>query len=250
MLKKILATMLLITALPATAAGDEVQRFYGYAYDQKSGKFLYTEVHEQRSNGDRWLGGTMKYFDPQGKQIGKKTLDFSKDSYIPLYHLVLSRDGFEEGISAITSDKVEIFKRSSSDKPVERKQVDRVSAMAADSGFHAYIRANFADLMAGKTVAFKLVAAGNLDAFKFRIKRIEDGSFENATAVRFRVEPDSMLRFVIDPLELSYEAKTRKLLEYRGIANIHDGKGNPYVARIAYYSKPPADGPKTLPPLQ
>ena len=60
MLKKILATMLLITALPATAAGDEVQRFYGYAYDQKSGKFLYTEVHEQRSNGDRWLGGTMK----------------------------------------------------------------------------------------------------------------------------------------------------------------------------------------------
>ncbi len=250
MLKRLLALLLLALALPASAADEQVLRFYGYAYDLKSGKYLYTEVHEQHAQGDRWLGGTMTYFDPQGKKIGDKTLDFSKDNNIPLYHLTLSGSGYEEGIGAIGSDKVEMFKRHETGADIERSSVTRETAMAADSGFHAYITTHFSELMAGKTIAFKLVVPGNLDAFKFHIKRIEDTTFEGQAAIRLRVEPDSLLRFVVDPLELTYEPKAKKLLEYRGIANVHDAKGKAYVARIAYYSKPPADAPKNLPPLQ
>lgn len=250
MFKRLLTLLLLATALPATAAGEDVLRFYGYAYDLKTGKYLYTEVHEQHAQGDRWLGGTMTYFDPQGKKIGYKTLDFSRDSGIPLYHLTLNGSGYEEGISAISSDKVELFKRRAAGEKLETAGVDRSAAMAADSGFHAYIVNHFAELMAGQTINFKLAVPGNLDAFKFRVKRIEDTTFEGVPAVRLRVEPDSILRYVLDPLELTYEPKARKLLEYRGIANIHDEKGKAYVARISYYSKAPADAPKNLPPLQ
>lgn len=250
MLKRLLTLLLLATALPATAASEDVLRFYGYAYDLKSGKYLYTEVHEQHAQGDHWLGGTMTYFDPQGKKIGYKTLDFSKDTSIPLYHLTLNGSGYEEGISAITSDKVEVFKRHATGEKLETASADRIAAMAADSGFHAYITSHFAELIAGQTINFKLVVPGNLDAFKFRVKRIEDTSFEGAPAVRLRVEPDSILRYVLDPLELTYEPKAKKLLEYRGIANVHDAKGKAYVARISYFSKPPADAPKNLPPLQ
>ncbi len=250
MFKRLLTLLLLATALPAAAANEEILRFYGYAYDLKTGKYLYTEVHEQHAQGDRWLGGSMTYFDPQGKKIGYKTLDFSRDSSIPLYHLTLNDSGYEEGVSAISNDKVELFKRQAADKKLETASVDRSAAMAADSGFHAYITNHFAELMAGQTINFKLAVPGNLDAFKFRVKRIEDGSFEGMPAIRLRVEPDSILRYVLDPLELTYEPKTKKLLEYRGIANVHDAKGKAYVARIAYYSKPPADAPKNLPPLQ
>ena len=192
----------------------------------------------------------MTYFDPQGKKIGYKTLDFSKDSSIPLYHLILDGSGYEEGINAISSDQIEVFKRHATGEKLETASTDRSAAMAADSGFHAYITNHFAELMAGQTINFKLVVPGNLDAFKFRIKRIEDTSFEGAPAIRLRVEPDSILRFVLDPLVLTYEPKAKKLLEYRGIANVHDAKGKAYVARIAYYNKPPADAPKSLPPLQ
>lgn len=250
MLKRLLMLLLLAATLPAAAADEKVLRFYGYAYELKSGKYLYTEVHEQHVQGDRWVGGTMKYFDPQGKQIGYKTLDFSKDSNIPLYHLTLSGSGYEEGISAISADKVEIFKRRASGEEIERSSAEKTAAMAADSGFHAYITTHFAELMAGQTINLKLVVPGNLDAFKFRIKRIEDTTFEGAPAIRLRVEADSILRFVVDPLELTYEPKARKLLEYRGIANVHDASGKAYVARIAYFSQPPADAPKNLPPLQ
>jgi len=250
MLKPLLTALLLSTAFSAAAADEQVLRFYGYAYDLKSGKYLYTEVHEQHVQGDHWVSGTMNYFDPQGKQIGHKTLDFSKDSSIPLYHLTLSGSGYEEGISAISADKIQMFKRHAAGEAMETASADRAAAMAADSGFHAYITNHFAELMAGQTIAFKLVVAGNLDAFKFRIKRIDDTTFEGAPAIRLRVEPDSLLRFVVDPLELSYEPKAKKLLEYRGIANVHDANGKAYTARIDYYSKPPADAPKNLPPLQ
>lgn len=250
MLKRLLTLLLLAVALPASAASEEVLRFYGYAYDLKSGKYLYTEVHEQHAQGDRWLGGTMTYFDPQGKKIGYKTLDFSKDIGIPIYHLTLNGSGYEEGISAISADKVELFKRHATGEKLETASVDRTAAMASDSGFHAYITSHFAELMSGQTINFKLAVPGNLDAFKFRVKRIEDTTFEGAPAVRLRVEPDSILRYVLDPLELTYEPKAKKLLEYRGIANIHDAKGKAYVARISYFSKPPADAPKNLPPLQ
>lgn len=250
MFKRLLTLLLLAASLPAAAANEETLRFYGYAYDLKTGKYLYTEVHEQHAIGEHWLGGTMTYFDPQGKKIGYKTLDFSKDNSIPLYHLTLNGSGYEEGISAISSDKIELFKRHATGEKLETASVDRAAAMAADSGFHAYITSHFAELMSGQTVNFKLAVPGNLDAFKFRVKRIEDTTFEGAPAIRLRVEPDSFLRYVLDPLELTYEPKAKKLLEYRGIANIHDDKGKAYVARISYFSKPPADAPKNLPPLQ
>jgi hypothetical protein len=248
MLKRLLMLLLLAAAAPANA-DDQTLRFYGYAYDLKTGKYLYTEVHEQHARGDQWLGGTMTYFDPDGKQIGRKTLDFSKDTHIPLYRLVLSGSGYEEGISAI-GNKVEMFKRHAKGEEEERASLGKTAEMAADSGFHTYIREHFAEIMAGKTVSFSLIVAGNLDSYKFRIKRAGDTQFEGQPAVNLRVEPDSLLRFLVDPLELIYEPKQRKLVEYRGISNIHDASGKPYTARVDYYSKPPADAPKSLPPLQ
>lgn len=248
MLKKLLPLLLWVIALPAVA-DEQVLRFYGYAYDLNSGKYLYTEVHEQHVQGDHWLGGSMNYFDPQGKPIGRKTLDFSQSDCIPLYRLTLNGSGYEEGISAVGA-QVEMFKRSATGEKLEHASVDKTAAMAADSGFHAYIRAHFAELMAGQTIAFKLVVPGNLDAFKFRIQRIGDTSFEGTPAIRLRVEPDSLLRFMVDPLQLTYEPKSRKLLEYRGISNIHDASGKAYTARIIYASTPPADAPRSLPPLQ
>jgi hypothetical protein len=248
MIKRLLTLSLLAAALPALA-DEQVLRFYGYAYDLKSGKYLYTEVHEQHVQGDRWIGGTMTYFDPQGHQIGRKTLDFSKDSCIPTYHLTLNGSGYEEGISSV-GDKIDMFKRHAAGEAEEHASLDKTTAMAADSGFHIYIRSHFAELMAGQTVAFKLIVPGNLDAFKFRIRRIGDTQFEGLSAIRLLVEPDSLLRFLVDPLELTYEPKERKLLEYRGISNVHDASGKAYTARIAFYSKPPADAPRSLPLLQ
>ena len=68
--------------------------------------------------------------------------------------------------------------------------------------------------------------------------------------MELRVEPDSLLRLLVDPLRLSYDVGNHHLLEYVGVSNIHDpATGSAYNVRIIYPSQAPPDAPKTLPPL-
>jgi hypothetical protein len=231
-------------ALAAEPAAG-VLKLRGYAYDQATGKFLYTELHEQRLQGDRWLGGTIDFYAPDGRRIGHKTLDFSADPHVPVYHLELtSKGGYMESIIAVTADSIEMAKQAHGESKVETETLKRRGPMAADSGFHTFLRDHFEELMAGQTVAFSFAVAGNLDSYKFRAKKTGDTTFEGRPAVTLRVEPDSLLRFMVDPLELIYEPKARKLVEYRGVSNVHDeGSGKPYNVRIVYPSARPADAP-------
>jgi hypothetical protein len=246
-MRGILATALLLAA--ATAAADDAPvRFRGYAYDLASGKFLYTELHEQKLAGDRWLGGTIDYYAPDGTPVAHKDLDFSQDPYIPVYRLEIRTGGatvYMEGITAVSAERVEMTKQGYGEKRPETESVKRRQAMAADSGFHSFIRDHFAELLAGKTVAFVFGVAGNLDGYKFRAKKIGETTFEGKPAVKLRVEPDSLLRMLVDPLELSYDPAERRLLEYRGVSNIHDPatRAAYKAVRIIYPSAPPADAP-------
>ena len=239
-----LAVALALTAT-ATAAGEETLKFRGYAYDLASNRFLYTELHQQRIVDQRWLGGTIVYVAPDGSEIGRKALDFSQDPFVPLYRLDLKpRGGYAEGISSLSAGRIEMTRRGYGARDVERASVKRPQHVAADSGLHAYIREHFSELLAGQTVRFVFAVAGNLDAYKFRVRRLSDTTFEGQPAVRFRVEPDSLLRWLFAPLELTYETGQRRLLEYRGLSNLHDpATGKAYNARIVYPSSPPAGAP-------
>lgn len=230
-------------------AEDRLLRFHGHAYDLESGRYLYTEVHEQKVVADKWLSGRIRYFDPANKLIGDKQMDFSADPYIPIYELKLIEEGYTEAITAV-GEKITMRKSREGKKP-ESKTIDRRKTMAADSGFHNLLRDNFQSLLGGKSFSFVFAVAGNLDSYKFKAKRIEDANIDGVKVVRFQVDPDSLLRFVAPSLTLAYEPNQRRLLEYRGISNVHDPKtGDAYSVRIIYPDKPPTDAPKSLPPLE
>lgn len=247
-MSRFLVAALLILATSAAQAVT-VKRFYGYAYDRKSNDYLYTEVHEQRIDSDkRWLGGTIKYYAPDGRLIATKTLDFSKDPYIPLFRLEIPKQGYAEAITAITANSF-TMERTSHGK-TETQTVDRTPGMAADSGFHSDIVDHFDQLRAGKTLHFKLGVAGELDTFSFRCRKVADVTIDGKPAIKFVVELDSLLRLLTGPLQVIYDIDTRHLLDYRGISNIHDpDSGDPYDVHIIYPDQPPADAPKNLPPL-
>lgn len=247
-MKKLLV-LALWAMLSVAEAQDGTFRFYGYAYDLKSNKYLYTETHQQKSVNGKWVGGSITYTLPDGSPLAAKTLDFSQDAFVPVYRLDVSKSGYME---AITDSKGPIVmqRRDATGKKLETESVKKAGLMAADSGFHSFLVEHFDSLMAGKPVNFRFVVTGNLDTFKFRATRTQDTVFEGKPAVRFLVEVDSLLSLLAAPLEVTYDPKSKKLLEYRGLSNIHDpATGEAYKAvRIAYYSTPPADAPK-LPPL-
>ncbi len=238
---------LALALLPAAPVlGQEgTLTFRGYAYDLESGTFLYTEVHKQKLSGDRWVGGTIDYYAPDGSQIGHKTLDFSQAPYVPSNRLTLTTGGgYREGITALTADRIEMEKKGYNTDKVRTASVKRSNPVVADSGFHSFLRDRFAELVAGKTVAFTFAVSGELDHFKFRARRIADGTFEGKPAVRLKVEPNTLLRLLADPLEILYEPTHRKMLEYRGVSNLHDPKTfEAYNVRIVYPSAPPPDAP-------
>lgn len=250
-MKTLLASALLALAMPLSALAGEQQtmRFYGYAFDLHTNKYLYTEVHEQLVEGDRWLGGTIWYYAADGTLIGRKTMDFTKDPYVPVYQLEQASLGYIEGITD-NGDPIQLFRRQHADEPQQGTTVDHIAAMAADSGLHSYIRAHLPELVGGATISFRMAVAGELDTFKFRLKRVGEARFEARDGIKLRLEPNSFLRFLADPIELLYDPKDRKLLEYRGVSNVHDpATGKVFNTRIAYYSQPPPDAPKSLPPL-
>ena len=243
--------MLLALLLAAGAARAEPKtlHFYGYAYDLQSGKYLYTEVYREEIDNDRWLSGHTSYYDADGNKLGEKTLSFAADPYVPVYTLNLPGVGYAEGITAVGADGVQMFKESR-EKGRQTATVSRDKEMAADSGFHSYLYDHMAQLLAGKTLKFTFAAAGQLDSYSSRARKVGQTSFEGRPAIQLKVDPDSLLRFLVEPLILTYDPQSRQLLEYRGISNvINPATGKPYNARIAYYSKPPDDAPRNLPPL-
>lgn len=247
MIPKLFCALLLAASFSAAAA--DLQRFYGYAYDLKTGAYLYTEVHAQRVEHGRWLGGSIDYYRPDGTPFGHKTLDFRNDEFVPVYRLELPAQGYMEAITD-NRERVTLERREGRDAKVERKTIDKLAPMCADSGFHSCLRANFERLQAGETLRFALAVAGSLDSFRFRAKKVGETQVGGRRAIRLKVEPDSLLRLLAGPLELVYEPQERKLLEFRGTSNIPDPKtGKPYQTRIIYPEQPPADAPRPLPPL-
>lgn len=249
LMRQLACSLLLLLTVPALgwAADAVTARFYGYAYDLESGKYLYTEVHQQQLTGQRWIGGTIHYFSPDGRELGSKTLDFAANPYVPVYDYQLPALGYREGITAVGDEIAMLKSRGGKSRTAS---VPNDPPIAADSGFHTFLRAHFQELLDGETVAFTFVAAGNLDSFKFKAKRIEDTVFEGRKAVRFKVEANSLLRLVAPELVLTYDPEQQRLLEYRGPSNVIDPRTDElYKARIVYPAQAPADAPKKLPPL-
>ena len=237
-----------LAASSALADGAQTLRFYGYAYDLDSNKYIYTEVHQENVTEDHWLSGTTDYYLPDGKHFGHKSLDFGKDQILPAYRYEQPGIGLVEGI-VDDGDPIQMLIHRPGKKE-KTCSIAKKPMYTADSGFHMLIRAHFAELMRRETLKFSFVAALECDHFKFKANRIEDTTFEGKPAVRFKVQPASLLTFIVDPLILTYDPKTMSLYEFRGISNIHDpSSGKAYVVRIAYYSQPPVDAPKNLPPL-
>jgi hypothetical protein len=252
LLPAILALVVLtLTGSPATAwaSAREIHRFYGYAFDQATGRFLYSEVHRQVYQGDLWIGGTIRYHAPDLRLIGEKTLDFARDPFIPLFHLSLPQEGYEEGITAVDSTGIEARKTVGGKHSEAR--IERTAEMVADSGFHSFVVRHLDELQQERTVSFDFAVAGRLASYRFRLKKMGEGSHEGHPTLQIQAEPDSLLRLLVPPLVLVYDLTTHYLIEYRGVSNLHDpATGKAYSAvRIIYPLKPPPGVPALLPPL-
>ena len=230
---------------PASAV--ETKSYYGYATDLKTGEYRYTEVHNHQYDGDRWLSGTMRFYAPDGRFMGDKALDFSKDAYIPLVTFTLGGGRYQDSISAIDDKSVTV--KTKRDKDIETESIARQKNLAADSGFNSLLIDNLSSFKAGKSVDLSLIVIGRRDFYRFKAVPKGQLDFAGEKAIRISIQPDSLLRFVVEPLNVIYGLESKSLLRYEGISNILDrNTGKPFNVRIDYRVKP-TKSPAKLPDL-
>ncbi|HUR42036.1 MAG TPA: hypothetical protein VM240_12805 [Verrucomicrobiae bacterium] len=242
-MKTIPRTLLcLVLALPGGAfAQEQLERFQGYAYDLESGRYLFTEVVEQHIRDGGWLEGRTRYVLADGRELARKTIDFTTDPFVPLYRIE-QLAGVREGITA-NGDPVSMERTEKG--RTRTATARRAELMAADAGLPRLLRANFDALLAGQSLKIRIIAPLQLDTYGFKARRIADAPFEDKPATQIEVAMDSMLKLFAGPLRFSFDPQTRRLLEFRGVTNLVDpASGEPYTVRISYYTVRPKDVPE------
>ena len=237
-MKKWLLALGLAGAMITAHAAEVVNHFEGYAYDLDSGKYLYTEIHQQRMVDGQWAGGRTDYVFPDGTRFGHKTYDFAGDRFVPLYRLDLITEGYSEAITG--NGAIVAMSRQPSGKKAETASVGKDGLVAADTGLPRMLVANWDVLIKGETLKFRIAAPSRLQTYKFKARRIEDTTFEGKPAVQFQIDMDSMLNLFIGPLVFTFDPGEKRVREFRGTTNIRNpATGADYKVRISYYSTPP-----------
>lgn len=222
-----------------------VRMFRAYVQKLTSGKYLYTQVHTRHFQGKLWSGGEVDYYAPDGRLVAHKVLRFSGRSDVPVYRFDMEKLHFAEGVSGVSAQHVKVFTQTRDDPAPRRAAVDRDENMVADrSGVERFIQQHFGELMKGDKVVNR-VSPPDLSVDEVKIKRLKDGKVNGKTVVRFKLEAASLLHvFFGQPQFFSFDPKTHRLVEYRGLSELRNPKtGKAYRVRVQYGGKAPANAP-------
>jgi hypothetical protein len=222
----------------------EAARVTGLVRDATTQRLLYTELHDQTLAADGSVQTAQTtYLDPQGREIGRKALDFRIHRTVPRYRMDLPSQRYAEGITEVASE-VALFKLDQGKEERKRLPLPK-GRVAADSGFNQLLLDQMPAIKAGETVAFVLIVPGKADQYQFRArKRSGPAPAGEAPRLRVTVEPDSLLRWVVSPIELVYDMEGTRLLQYTGLSNVLDpstGQVYPRV-QIQYGYTPSGEG--------
>jgi hypothetical protein len=233
-------TALAMGAAPAPAQGLARRRLDAVATDPASGRELYRQVHEQQLDAQGRVSTELtRYLSPEGREIARKTLDYRAHRTLPVFRMEQPGVKTAEGLLTHDGQSVEVFRRRAETETRRTLPLEAGQAVAADSGFDHLLVDAFDALVAGRTVPFSLVVAGQLDRYRFRARATGQAEVDGEPALQLRVEPDSLLRMLVDPIELTYARADRRLMRYVGVSNVQDpAKGEVYKRVALAWARP------------
>lgn len=245
------APSLLLLALAATASAQSDERWLykvGHASDLKTGKPLYSEHHRERFVDGKLRARDVEYRCPNGKRFGEKTLSLTV-GYVPDFITSDFRSGYQEGVRTVGTRREVFFKRDAA-AAEQSKPLPAVLYLVADAGFDLLIGERFEDLRKGQKLTINFLVPSRLATIEFRLLRIPHKKQDLQGSVRFQLAPNSALfRLLVDPLEVSYGNRTRRLKSFEGLTNLRDDDGKNYSARIVFRKREQisADQPNNFP---
>lgn len=234
--KHCLRLLLAVTALatvPGAHAVETSGRAIGEARDLKSDEFLYREIYCANGNPDEM---EVIYRNEAGRLLARKLLDYSSGPTTPSFvqQNFYSSEVIEVDLKAGSVTMSVLDAVNAAPKKSSSTQTDGTLPIVIDAGFDEYIRRNWDSLLAGDKKSFLFPFAERDKLVELRIKKAAC-SYPSETHQCFKLELSNwFIRMLVSPIELGYDPELQRLMRYRGLSNIGDGKGNGSVVDIRY----------------
>ncbi len=232
------AILTLLLGSAGAAAADTptptggIRQFEGSAYATGDGHLMYRESH--------WLfddaqgpGRLVLYRCPDGHPFARKLLHDDGNAQAPDFELVDGRTGYREGVRRAREGRV-VFVRKSAAADERSAPLGTTPLPVIDAGFDAWIRSHWDRLGRGDSDTVPFVIPSRLGTLKFSIKRIDDATVAGRAARQYRLSLASWVGFALPHIDLAYDTRSRVLLRFVGIANIHASDGDNVRARIVF----------------
>ena len=230
---RLVGSLLLVSLSGPLAAAGNIGDTVGMAYDLQSGELLYRETHCISSDG---LDREVVYQDPDDKLIARKLLDYTTGettpSFVQFNHY--SRESIEVGFDQGSVSMKVIDSDSRSVNKAALAQPGETMPVVIDAGFDGFVRQHWDELLAGAEREFQFPFADRQSLVELRIQPLSC-SYETQTDQCFRLDlANWLLRVLVKPIELGYDADSRRLTRYRGLSNIGDANGDGLEVDIRY----------------
>jgi len=189
---------------------------------------VYTERHTAFYKSGKLLTSNNDYFDLSGKKIAELNSDYSKSLMMPTYVFRDFRTGSEEGL--LWKDGQYLIFRKKKGESEEVQPLDSVENIFSCQGWHYYLIANLNQLKKSP-IKMNLIFPSKLDYYSFRIRPLD--TTENM--LKLRLEFDNWIIRLFTPyLDITYDKRKRKIVEYFGPSNIRNDKGEIQSVYIFY----------------
>jgi len=240
----LLAALLAASTEPASAP-DRVVR--GEAFDVRTGDLVYREVHHETWLDGRLLRSSVDYLTTTGEPISRKWIVPRTLPWAPGYEILDRRSAAREAALPAGS-QIDLAWQRGERSTVRHGRADLDDTVVVDAGLYPFVAANWQRLLGGEALTLRIPVPWRLALYDFRLRRVEG---DDTSRVTFELAASSfMVRLVLDPIRLVYDAADRTLLEQIGRTGIADDAGDPIVARVVYEGGAPLAPPDRSKPAE
>lgn len=228
--------LLFTVMILVTGSTNYVKRNYsGSAFDLNNGKFLYKEYHEERYSEKKISESITDYRNQQNILLSRRVMIFKDDLTKPKFELKDFRSGYIEGSEVLSNNEVKVYTRKNKDSELEEKVLTPEEPFVIDGGLTYFFIKNWNRLMNNETVEFNFIAPAKLDYFRFRVSKNSIINIGGRRGLQLKLEINSfILRPFVDPIYITYDLETQKILNYKGISNVNNDQGKSYYVQIDY----------------
>lgn len=213
---------------------EKTENYLGEA--SKDGKIVYLENHHVSYGPDgKLLTAVTDYISKEGKKLARLESDFRESLTVPSHTVVNYRTGNEQGIRR-EGNKLILFDRNPGQgertKVIEEKDKDD-HILVGCQGLNYYLLGNMASTISKKHLPLRFLIPGKLDFYDFElefVREAEKNIFEFEVTIQ-----NFFLKLFAPKLFVRYDGLNKRLLDYRGLSNITDEKGELQSVSIQYH---------------